>query len=238
MTELIREGERADELELNGLKIIQSKTDYCFTSDAVILANLVKASAKQKVVDLCSGSGIIATLIAAKTKARIINAIELQTRLADSAKRSVELNGLKDRINIICDDAKNASRRLGYGSQDIVVCNPPYYRLGEGVMSENSEIAIARHEVAITLEGIVDISAKLIKFGGKIYIIYRADRLSELLCMMSAKKLEPKILYNIQPAKGKAVDTVVVIAKSGGEKGIVVYNYLRSDLEKALYIKK
>lgn len=236
--DLIKAEERIDELEIDGLKILQSSEEYCFTSDSVILANLVKASAKDKVLDLCSGSGIIATLIAAKTKAKEITGIEIQPGLADRANRSVSFNNLESRIKIFCMDAKDAARKLGHGSQDIVVCNPPYYRLGEGEMSNKSEIAICRHEVAITLKEIIEVSSKVLKYGGKLYIISKADRLSELICLLAHNKLEPKTLYSIQPAKNKAVDTVIVIAKHKGEGGLIMYNWLREELEKTLYIKR
>lgn len=196
MNELIKENERIDDLGVKGIKILQSPEEYCFSSDSALLANLVRASSKDKVLDLCGGSGIISLLIAAKTKAKLITGIELQPKLADRAKRSVQLNGLESRIKILCMDVKESLHKLGCGSQDIVVCNPPYYRLGEGEMSENVEIAMCRHEVAITLKEIVEISSKILKFGGKLYIICKADRLSELLCLLSSNRLEPKYIYS------------------------------------------
>ncbi|NCA66964.1 MAG: methyltransferase domain-containing protein [Clostridia bacterium] len=237
MIEQLNKDERLDDLNYKGMKILQSKALYCFTSDAVILANIVKANSKAKVADLCSGSGVIALLIAAKTNAEKVVGIELQPRLADLAQRSISLNNLSEKVEIKNADIKDSVALLGHGSQDIVVCNPPYYRMGEGEMSDNPEIALCRHEVAITLEQIVNIAAKLVKFGGKFYIVYRADRLSELLCLLSGAGLEPKRLYSIQPAANKAVDTVVVMAKRGADKGIVVENWLREALEYELYGK-
>lgn len=230
-------GESIEDLGCNGMQILQAEKEYHFTSDAVILANLVKANARSLVADLGSGSGIIALLIAAKTKAKKITGIEIQEALAERSRRSVKLNGLEGRVEIVTADISNCADILGYGSQDIVVANPPYYRTGEGQMSENASIALCRHEIALTLNQLVTAAAKLVKYGGKFYVVFRSDRLSELLCCLSSSGLEPKRIINIQPVKGKAVDTVVVVAKKGAEKGVIVESYTRAELEYLLYGK-
>lgn len=234
---ILKEGEQLDDLCYKGLTIIQAKKEYHFTSDAVILANLVQANAKVSVADLCSGSGIIAMLIAAKTNAKKVIGVEIQQKMVDRARRSAELNKLSDRVSFIVGDVNYCVQILGYGSQDIVVCNPPYYKVGEGEISENKEIALSRHEIALKLEDLIKVAGKLVKFGGKFYIVYRADRLSELVYLLTDAGLEPKKLISIQPAKGKAVDTVIVIAKRGAEKGMIVENWLRAELEYELYGK-
>ncbi len=238
MDELLCKGETVEELGIKGMRIIQAAGEYRFTSDAVILANLVKANAASRVVDLGSGSGIIALLIAAKTKAAKITGIELQPKLAERSRRSVKLNRLESRVNIVTANINGCSDILGCGGFDVVVSNPPYYRTGEGETSDNLEIALCRHEIALSLSQLISEAAKLVKFGGKFYIIFKADRLCELMCGLCAAGLEPKELICIQPAKGKTVDTVVIVAKRGAEKGITIKSFVRAELEHRLYGKE
>lgn len=127
---ILKEGERLDDLQLNGMSIISNPDLYCFTSDSVILANHVKCEGPLRIADLCTGGGIIAVLLAAKTKAREIIGIELQPNMADMANRSVILNNLYERVKILNADVKGIEKTLGYGECDVVTCNPPYYKVG------------------------------------------------------------------------------------------------------------
>jgi tRNA1(Val) A37 N6-methylase TrmN6 len=231
LSNTLKEGERLDFLGISNLAIIQNGLEYCFTSDSVILANAVTANGKSRVLDLCTGSGIIATIIAAKTSAKLIVGMEIQQGMASRALRSAELNGLTPRLTIINDDIKNWQRHFPHGFFDVVVCNPPYYRSTSGEKSLTDAISVARHEVAVTLNEVVETAEKNLKHGGRFYVIHKAERLAELMCSMSENGITPKVLINIQPALNKQVDTVLLIGKKGASSGIVVKSFLRSHLE-------
>lgn len=224
LTDFLKDGERLDDLQLDGRFIISNKDKYCFTSDAVMLANMVTATSKSKVVDLCTGGGIISILIALKTNCNNITGVELQPDMADMATRSVQMNNLQDRINIVCQDVKNINQILPSGYADIVVCNPPYYKLTSGSMRENSNIAIARHEVALTLQELVQNTSKILKFGGLFYMVHKAERMAEVITTLTKHNLIPKQIYTITTNGSNIADTFIVISKLGGKHGVVVKN--------------
>ena len=191
--------ERLDDLEYEGLKIIQKPNLYCFSSDAVLLANLVKASRKDTIVDLGTGSGVIAILALAKTKANKAIGFEIQKEMASLAKRNVSINNLQDKIEIINDDIKNAFNYLNKESVKVVVCNPPYFKATSGVSSDVKEIATSRTESTATLEDIIKVASGLLNYSGKLYMIHKSERLSEVLTTLTLNKLEPKRLTLIYP---------------------------------------
>ena len=215
-------GERLDDLELDGRFIISHKDRYCFTSDAVMLANKVKASAGDRIIDLCTGGGIIALLIALKSNAKEIIGVEIQQEMADMARRSVEMNGLENRIKILNRDLIGSEIILGIGSNDIVVCNPPYYKLTQGITRENDCIAMARHEIAVNLEQIIETASKLLKYGGKFYLVHKSERLAEVISLAVTYKLQPKVLYNIQTNTNEC-DTFILVCKKNAKSGIKIY---------------
>lgn len=214
--------ERLDDLEYEGLKIIQKPNLYCFSSDAVLLANLVKASRKDTIVDLGTGSGVIAILALAKTKANKAIGFEIQKEMASLAKRNVEINNLEDRIEIINDDIKNAFNYLNKESVKVVVCNPPYFKATSGVSSDVKEIATSRTESTATLEDIIKVASGLLNYSGKLYMIHKSERLSEVLTTLTLNKLEPKRLTLIYPKASKAVDTFIVEAQKCGAPGLKI----------------
>ena len=215
-------GERLDDLEYGGFKIIQNPSLYCFTSDAVLLANKVKVGSKDTVVDLGTGSGIIATIIATKFNPKKVYGIEIQESLSSMAKRSVELNELTDKIEIINAPMQDATKILGKESVTRVVCNPPYQKLGNGETQLKDEIAICRHEVKVTLSEIVETARDLLKFAGKFYIVHQAKRLGELIYLLEKNNLKVKEINLIQPKATKNVDTVIVEAVKGGNDGLII----------------
>lgn len=216
--EFLKDGERLDDLERDGLYIIQKKGGYCFTSDAVLLSDFVKANAKERAAELGAGSGVISVLVAAKTKAREIVAMEIQPRLYDSAKRSVEMNGLSDRIKVVETDIKRAAETFGSGSFDVVFTNPPYYAAN----GETDERSAARREVFATLEDFIKAAADILKFGGRFYIVNKTERLSETFCLMSKYGIEPKVLRLIVPKTGGSPDAFLAEGRKGGNRGLKV----------------
>lgn len=192
------ENERVDDLLTHELKIIQSDEVFSFSLDAVLLARFASVPPKGAIVDLCSGNGVIPLLMATRTKAHIVG-VEIQHRLYDMACRSVQMNGLEDRIRMIHGDLREAHRTLGYGKFDLVTVNPPYLPLGANDRNRNEHIALARHEIACTLEDVVSAASRLVKPGGKVAMVHRPFRLADTISFLRKYRLEPKRLRLVHP---------------------------------------
>ncbi len=216
---MLKQNERLDYLECRDLRIIQDKNGYAFTTDAVLLANFVKASAKERLLDFGTGSGIVPILCSAKTNAKELIGIELQDRLADMAERSVAYNNLFPRVKIIKGDIKDAPALFGAGTFDVVTSNPPYMTYS-GEKGAASEEDICRREVFITVAELMESAGKMLKFGGRAYFVYKAERLTDLLAAMRKNGIEPKSLTLIYPKAIKEADTVIVEGRKGGKPGL------------------
>lgn len=214
--ELLKSGERIDDLQYNDFMLIQNPKEFCFGVDAVLLANFPKVKKDAKVLDLGTGTGIIPVLIAAKTGAKQIEGIEIQSYLAEMAQRSVKLNKIEDRVKIINEDLKNTVNFLPLGSYDIITCNPPYKDKGTGIVNPEDGKAIARHEIKCTLEDIIYVSGKLLNFGGKLCMIHRPHRLADIICLMRKNSIEPKKLRFVHPKQGKPPNMVLIEGTRGG----------------------
>jgi tRNA1Val (adenine37-N6)-methyltransferase len=216
----LKESERLDNLQCGELRIIQDKSGYTFTTDAVLLANYAKAAAGERVADLGTGSGVIPLLMSAKTKAKEIVGIEIQARLADMAARSVLLNGLEDRVKIVCGDMRGLPRSGGRDAFDVVVANPPY-KLFHGEKEGAGEREICKSEVLITLAEVIETASLLLKYGGRFYIVIKGARLADLLYFMRKYEIEPKRLIPVQPTPDKPVDTVLAEGRKKGASGLI-----------------
>ena len=215
----LKKTERLDDLQFNNLHIIQDKNGYLFTSDAVALANYVKPCINANVVELCSGSGVISILVNAKNKVNTIKMVEIQECMADMSRRSLEYNKITN-IEVVNDKLQDIHKTLGSG-YDVVVCNPPYKEKGTThKLNENDVVAIAKHEICVTLEEIILEASKLLKFGGDFYLINKDERLVDMLTYLRAYNLEPKELV-ILPSKSGA-NVVMIKAKKGGKSGIKI----------------
>lgn len=231
---MLYENERLDYLECKDLNIIQDKSGYSFTTDAVLLANFVRAYSKERLLDLGTGSGVIPILCSAKTTAKQLVGLELQERLADMASRSVAYNGLCDRIKIVKGDIKDAPTIFGAESFDVITSNPPYMTFdGETVAA--TEADICKREVYITVQQLLQSAGKLLKFGGRFYCVHKAERLTDLLCAMRASGIEPKVLTLVQPKASKIPDTVIVEGKKGAKAGIQIRKPLVINTEDGKY---
>lgn len=208
---------RIDDLGINDLKLIQDTDMFCFGIDAVMLANFVHCDDNAKVVDLCTGNGIIPVLLSAKIPADEIIGVEIQKEVADLAKENVEFNNLQDKLRIINDDLKNMPDVLGKSKFDVVTCNPPYRNAGCGVINEATTKAIARHEILCTLDDIIHASAMLLKPLGKFFMIHRPDRLCDILCCMRKHKIEPKVVQFVQPDINTKPTHVLIEGVYGGK---------------------
>ena len=231
MGELLREecGERLDDLQCNGLYLIQDPDKFCFGIDAVLLSNFVKVKKNGHVVDLCTGSGIVPILLSAKTGAKKITGIEIQSDIADMARRSVSYNKLDEKIDIINDDISNALKYINNCSVDSVCVNPPYMKDTTAIKNPDLPMAIARHELLTDLDTVINIASKLLKESGKFFMVHRPSRLSEIFASMRQNRIEPKRLRFIHPyIESKANLVLIEGAKGSGvwmdvEPPLVVY---------------
>ena len=216
----LKTDERLDDLQFNNLYIIQNKKGYCFTSDAVKLANFAIVKNNGTVVDLCSGSGVVGILVHAKNKVKKTYFVELQENLADMCTRSIELNNLSDQMQVLCMDLKDAHKTLGVEIADTIVCNPPYFKKNEkSLIKDCKEKAIARHELTTSLEEIIKEASKLIKYGGKFYLANREERLVEVIEKLKKYNFEPKIL---KVEKNKGSNLILVGSVYHGKSGIKI----------------
>lgn len=207
--------ERIEKLDYD-LQIFQNSELYTFTSDAVLLAKFVNLRKDDVVVDLGTGSGIIALYLAKKGCSKKVIGVEIQTELAKMAEKSVKLNKLEDKIEIINKNMKEVKL-----SADVVVANPPYKKL-TSLKNQNSSRAIARHEVEINLDELLTTASKMLNTGGRFYICYDSNRLAELIYKLKAHKLEPKALFLSYPNINKDASIVFIEAIKDGKEGIKI----------------
>lgn len=226
----LRPDERLDDLNRNGYRIIQNPKKFCFGMDAVLLSGFAAAPKGSRVLDLGTGTGIIPILMAAKTEADHLTGLEIQEESADMARRSVQLNGLEDRISIVTGDIKEASLIFGGASFDVVTSNPPYMQGGGGLKNPDLPKAIARHEVLCTLEDVVREAAALLKPGGHFYMVHRPARLVDIFETMRIYRLEPKRMKMVYPYIDHEANMVLIEGVRGGrpmlinEKPLIVYS--------------
>lgn len=227
--DILKEHERIDDLQRNGYKIIQDPCRFCFGMDAVLLSGFARAKEGDRVIDLGTGTGIIPILMEAKTSAAHLTGLEIQEESADMARRSVALNGLEDKIDIVTGDIRQAVELFGKSTMDVVTSNPPYMIGQHGLKNPHSEKAIARHEVLCTLEDVISAAAGLLKPGGNFYMVHRPFRLAEIMTCLNKYRLEPKRMRLVYPFIDKEPNMVLIEANRGGrsrltvEKPLIVY---------------
>lgn len=222
-------GERIDELQRNGYRIIQNPERFCFGMDAVLLSGFARAKKQERCLDLGCGNGIIPILMEAKTEGKHFTGLEIQPESADMAKRSVALNGLQDRIDIVEGDIKDASKIFGASSFHVVTTNPPYMTAQHGLTNLYEAKTIARHEVLCNLEDIIRESARLLMPGGRFYMVHRPFRLAEIISLMVQYRMEPKRMRLVYPYVDREPNMVLIEGLRGGksrmavEKPLIVY---------------
>lgn len=200
--------ERVDDLNLNGKKIIQNPEYFCFGIDSVLLANFVESNSSNNViVDLCSGSGVIPVILSQKKKFKQIYGVELQKEMYELLKKNISINSLEKEIIAINLNIKEF--RLE-SKVDVVVCNPPYKEVGTGVQNENKVKYIARHEKECTLEDVFGCAKAILKQRGKLYVVHKPQRLSDLISIARKYKLEPKNIRFVFP-KVNSKPSIVLI---------------------------
>ena len=211
-TVIIKEHERLDDLHRNGYMIIQDPKRFCFGVDAVLLSDFAKAKRNEKVLDFGTGTGIVPILMEAKYPENKFYGLEIQLESVEMAKRSVLYNNLQGKIEIVEGDIKNVTEIFKPSSFDVITVNPPYMNSGGGIINSYDPKTIARHEVLVTLEDIAVQASKLLKFGGRFYMVHRPHRLVDIMCVLRENKLEPKKIRFVQPYADKEPTMVLVEA--------------------------
>ena len=225
----LKAGERIDELQRNGYQIIQNENGFCFGMDAVLLSGFAKVKRGENALDLGTGTGIIPILLEAKTEGRHFTGLEIQETSADMAQRSVCLNDLNEKVEIIRGDIKEATDLFGKASFDVVTSNPPYMTGQHGLVNPDMPKAVARHEILFTLEDVIGQASALLKENGRFYMVHRPFRLAEIMVTMSRYRLEPKRMKLVYPFVDKEPNMVLIEGLKGGrprvtvEKPLIVY---------------
>ena len=218
---LLRPGERLDDLLLRGMKIIQDPRELCFSLDAVLLGHFAGVQRRAKAVDLGTGTGVLALLLAARGAAAV-EAIELNPVTADMAARSVALNGLEAVVRVHQMDLKDAPRRFSKGSADLVVANPPYCPVSKGEKNRLRGVAAARHELTVTLAEVVRAAAHFLRFRGRFAMVHLPERLAEIFAALGTSGIEPKRLRLVQPTREKPPSLALVEGVLGAKPGLRV----------------
>jgi len=227
----LKENERIDDLQLNNLKIIQNKDGFCFGIDSVLLSDFAKEiPTNSKVLDLGTGTGILGILLCGKTKLSKIYGIDIQKDVCDMASRTIKLNQLEERFEIINTNIKALKNIFKENTFNAIVTNPPYKKDNSGLKNESETKLISRHEITASLEDFINISAKLLKNNGSIYIVHRPERLSDLMYLLRKYNLEPKKLRMVQSYYNSKPKLILVKATKNAkpflniEQPLIIYN--------------
>ena len=232
---LLKPGEKIDDLQRSGLRIIQDPEKFCFGMDAVLLTGFAqegigkRSMAREDLLDLGTGTGIIPLLMSAKTDCRILTGLEIQPDSAEMALRSVRLNGLEERIRIVQGDIREADALFAPASFGVVTCNPPYMIQSHGLQNPESPKAIARHEVLCSFEDVARAAERLLKPGGHFYLVHRPFRLAEIMTTLREHGLEPKRMRLVYPYVDREPNMVLLDCVRSGrprlavEKPLIVY---------------
>lgn len=235
---MVYDYEKVEDLGIKGYKVIQDKSGFCFGSDAVLLSRFAKIKKGARVLDLCTGSGIIPVLLWGLCDLAGIDAVEIVPEVSDMAKRTMELNGLSDSIRVHEGDIKNVKEMFGPHAFDAVTCNPPYMNVGGGIVNPKDKLALARHEIACNLDDVVKAARSVLKPCGKLFMVHRADRMCDVITTFRKYAIEPKRLSVVYPSEGKAASLILIEGARDGkpqlkmESAIFMYdkdgNYLQS----------
>ncbi|QDP38809.1 tRNA1(Val) (adenine(37)-N6)-methyltransferase [Radiobacillus deserti] len=236
----LQKDERLDYLlaEQN-MRIIQSPEVFAFSIDAVLLADFANVPLKKgKILDLCSGNGVIPLLVSRRSNVPITG-VEIQERLYDMAIRNVQLNDLEKQVTMIHGDLKDMPKELGHGAFNYVLCNPPYFKTTEKKQqNENPYFTIARHEIFCTLEDVVYACSRLTKPGGKVALVHRPSRLGDIITLFKQHRIEPKRIRFVHPKEGREANTVLIEGTRDGRPDVKILPPLYAFDEEGNYSKE
>ena len=216
----LRTGERLDDLQTSGFRLIQKPGTFCFGTDSVLLADFAKPRRGERIADLGSGNGAIAMLLAGHRPDLEIEAVELQPELADMAARSVLLNGLEGRVRVHCMDMREAWRTIGRERCSLVVCNPPYGEPGGGFERSTEAERIARGGPGLSPADAAASAASLLKYGGRFCAVFPARRAFEMMMAMAENGLAPKRVRSVHARADRAPKLMLIEGIKGGGSGL------------------
>ena len=219
---MLLDDERIDDLQCKGYQLIQKPKGFCFGIDAVLLSGFAKVRKNQKVLDLCTGSGVIPILLEAKTEGSHFCGLELQEAYADMASRSVALNHLEDKVNIVCGDVKDVKKLFSPASFQVVTVNPPYMTEHHGLTNLHEPKTIARHEVTLSLEDVIAGASYVLPQNGSFFMIHKPFRLAEIFSVMKKYHIEPKRMRLVHPYVDKEPTMVLIEGLKGGKERITI----------------
>lgn len=220
----IKKDERIDDLGIKNLKIIQNKKWFCFGIDSVLLANFAKNIKKDSyVLDLGTGSGIMPTLLCGKTELKKVVGIEIQKDVCDMAKRSIELNKINEKFEIICDSILNLNKYFEKQTFDVVITNPPYKKKNTGIINPDEPKMIARHEITANLEDFIRVAKDMLKDKGEFYMVHRPERLVDIFELMRKYKIEPKEIRFIFSNKNEESKMVMIKGVKNAKSFLKIY---------------
>ncbi|MBN1663082.1 MAG: tRNA1(Val) (adenine(37)-N6)-methyltransferase [Deltaproteobacteria bacterium] len=235
---LLKDGETIEDALGGKLRIIQKTTGYRYSLDAFLLVHFVSLKKNSHVLDLGAGSGVIALTLAARSISVKAVGIEIQEDLADMARRSVEMNGLGDRVEMICGDVKKIPGLCEEHVFDAAVMNPPYRKLQSGRINPDVQKALARHEIKGALADFLKAASFALKKSGRVYIIYPATRLVHLMSLMRACRLEPKKLRIVYSGRETDGELALVEGLKEGREELKVLPPLYVYEENGVYTKQ
>ena len=220
---ILKEGERVDQLFSTDVKIIQNREVFSYSIDSVLLSRFPKIPSRGLIVDLCSGNGAVGLFASTRTKAPIIE-VEIQERLADMAERSIQLNDLGEQVQMINDDLKNLLNHVPRTGVDLILCNPPYFKVSETSKKNLSEhYLLARHEITTNLEEICDTARHALKSNGRLALVHRPDRFLDIIDTLRQYNLAPKRIQFVYPKVGKDANLLLIEAiKDGSTDGLKI----------------
>lgn len=212
----IGKDESIDDLQLNGLQLIQKEQGFRFGVDAVLLSHFANVKKKHRVIDLCTGTGIVSFLVYGKYKPQEVIGLEIQDDMVEMANRSSKLNDTSDIVKFVQGDLKDKALLDSLGRFDVVTVNPPYKLNNAGILNPNDKLAIARHEIMCNLEDVIVSAIRLLKDNGRMFIVHRPERLADIFGLMRKYKIEPKRVRLVQPNTKKAPNIVLVEGQRDG----------------------
>ena len=212
----IGKDESIDDLQLNGLQLIQKEQGFRFGVDAVLLSHFANVKKKHRVRDLCTGTGIVSFLVYGKYKPQEVIGLEIQDDMVEMANRSSKLNDTSDIVKFVQGDLKDKALLDSLGRFDVVTVNPPYKLNNAGILNPNDKLAIARHEIMCNLEDVIVSARRLLKDNGRMFIVHRPERLADIFGLMRKYKIEPKRVRLVQPNTKKAPNIVLVEGQRDG----------------------
>ena len=222
--------ESIDDLQLNGLMLIQKQSGFRFGVDAVLLSDFANVKKKHRVLDLCTGTGIVPFLLYGKYSPKEVWGVEIQEDMVEMANRSSQLNSTDDIVRFKCADLKDKKLVSELGRFDVITVNPPYKLNNAGILNPNDKLAIARHEILCNLEDVIVSTRRLLADNGRMFIVHRPERLADIFGLMRKYNIEPKRVKMIHPSAKKAPNIVLVEGQRDGgaflkwEEPLYVYN--------------